>query len=143
MGIEKAFRPSSDQETRQVGAALAEQLQVGDVVFLQGELGAGKTTLVRGLLEAMGHTEPVRSPTFGLIQVFETIPPVMHADLYRVDSYKGIGIEEYLSTHVCLIEWPDRASGLVPEGSAWTVTIEFEEPGRRISVKSPTPTPNT
>ena len=137
MESEKNFRAESEGETRRVGSDLAARLKAGDTVFLEGELGAGKTTLVRGLLAQLGHTDPVRSPTFGIIQVFETHPPVMHADLYRVDSYKGIGLEEYLATHVCLIEWPDRAHGLVPEGSAWTVRIEFAASGRLITVSPP------
>ncbi len=116
---------------------LATELKVGDTVSLDGELGAGKTTLIRGLLRALGHAEPVRSPTFGLIQLFETNPPVMHADLYRVQSHKGIGIEEYLHTHLCLIEWPDRAEGLVPPETAWLVTIQFDGDGRTITVTKP------
>ncbi len=124
--------------TRALGASLVARLKAGDVVFLQGELGAGKTTLVRGLVEALGHVGPVRSPTFNLLQTFDTAPPVMHADLYRVTTHKGIGIEDYLGTHLCLIEWPDRATGIVPEGAAWTVLIEFAVSGRTATVIPPT-----
>lgn len=124
--------------TRALGASLVVRLRAGDVVFLKGELGAGKTTLVRGLIEALGHTGPVRSPTFNLLQTFDTEPPVMHADLYRVTTHKGIGIEDYLETHLCLIEWPDRAVGLVPDDTAWTVDIAFAEPGRTATVTPPT-----
>src|SRR3569832_478619 len=99
--------------TRAIGGSLKGRLTGGDVVLLDGPLGAGKTTLVRGFLEALGITHGVRSPTFNLIQTFETDPPVMHADLYRVASYQGIGLEEYLASHVCFIEWPDRAYGLL------------------------------
>lgn len=123
--------------TRALGADLSRRLKAGDVVLLSGELGAGKTTLVRGLLEALGHDGPVRSPTYNLVQTFDTDPPVMHADLYRVTSHRGIGIEDYLDTHLCLIEWPEHAVGLVPEASAWQVHIAFAESGRTATVTPP------
>ena len=129
--------PANEAATRTVGAALGKQLRIGDVVLLNGPLGAGKTTLVRGLLEALRHEGPVRSPTFNLVQVFPTDPPVMHADLYRVRSYEGIGLEDYLDTHVCLVEWPDRAEGLVDPRQAWQIQLEFEEPGRKITIVPP------
>jgi len=122
---------------RAFGASLLPRLQAGDVVLLQGDLGAGKTTLVRGLLEGMGYSGAVRSPTFNLIQTFPTNPPVMHADLYRVKSYEGIGLEDYLDTHLCLIEWPDRAAGLVSPEDCWRVSIEFDGEGRRIVISAP------
>ncbi len=109
----------------------------GVIVLLYGDLGAGKTTFVRGALEALGIQDPVRSPTFNLIQTFPTIPPVMHADLYRVESAKGIGIEDYLDSHLCFVEWPDRLQGLVQESNCWTVRIEFEEAGRQVTVSPP------
>ncbi|HEY0866687.1 MAG TPA: tRNA (adenosine(37)-N6)-threonylcarbamoyltransferase complex ATPase subunit type 1 TsaE [Fimbriimonas sp.] len=130
-------RARDEAATRSAGASLARRLGPGDVVFLTGELGAGKTTFVRGLLEAMGHQGPVRSPTFNLVQTFDLALPVMHADLYRVGSWEGIGIEDYLDSHVCLIEWPDRANGLVDPGSVWNVEIAFEEEGRRITISPP------
>ncbi|MCH8978208.1 MAG: tRNA (adenosine(37)-N6)-threonylcarbamoyltransferase complex ATPase subunit type 1 TsaE [Armatimonadetes bacterium] len=133
----RTVRLQDEAATRALGAEMLSGLKAGDVVLLDGELGAGKTTLVRGLLEALGRTEPVRSPTFNLVQLFDTDPPVMHADLYRVKSHAGIGIEDYLDTHLCLIEWPDRAAGLVPAEQAWHVHLEFDEPGRIATVTPP------
>lgn len=122
---------------RALGAGLAKRLRAGDVVFLEGELGAGKTTLVRGLLEGLGHKGAVRSPTFNLVQTFATDPPVMHADLYRVGSYEGIGLEDYLDTHLCLIEWPDRAAELLRPSETWRVRIDFDGAGRTVAILEP------
>lgn len=131
------FLAPDEAATRALGAALARQLVAGDVVLLYGELGAGKTTLVRGLLEALGEKGHVRSPTFNLIQTFETTPPVMHSDLYRVSTIAGIGIEDYLESHICLIEWAEKAEGLVPDASAWHIRIEFAAEGRAITIETP------
>jgi len=122
---------------RSLGARLAQRLKAGDVVLLHGDLGAGKTTLVRGLVESIGFDGPVRSPTFNLVQTFPTEPPVMHADLYRVESYEGIGLEDYLDTHVCFIEWPDRAEGLISPFQCWQVRIDFAGDGRLVTVLEP------
>lgn len=128
-----------EAEMRALGAELGRSWKAGDLVLLEGPLGAGKTTLVRGLLESLGVQEPVRSPTFNLVQTFDTDPPVMHADLYRVSSHEGIGIEDYLDTHLCLIEWPERAPGLVGSGQAWLVRISFCDEGRLVEVDAPEP----
>jgi tRNA threonylcarbamoyl adenosine modification protein YjeE len=123
--------------TRALAAELAANLKAGDLVLLEGQLGAGKTTFVRGILEGLGYNGPVRSPTFNLLQTFETRLKVLHADLYRMTSAAGLGIEEYLATHLCLVEWPDRApelKNLFPI----LVRIDFERQGRRICVDMPT-----
>lgn len=138
---EEIIHAGTEAETRATGASLARRLTIGDMVFLEGPLGAGKTTFVRGLIESLGYEEAVRSPTFNLIQLFATQPPVMHADLYRVGSYAGIGIEDYLLTHLCLIEWPDRAAGLVDPTTVWTVKIDFENEGRVIRIQKPCVSP--
>lgn len=125
---------ATEAEMRALGARLGGGWRAGDLVFLEGPLGVGKTTLVRGLLERLGVNEPVRSPTYNLIQLFATDPPVMHADLYRVRSHEGIGIEDYLENHLCLIEWPDRAEGLADLETVRRVVIEFAPQGRRVRV---------
>jgi tRNA threonylcarbamoyladenosine biosynthesis protein TsaE len=133
----ETFAVDSEEAMRALGASLAARWREGDVVFLEGPLGAGKTTFVRGLVAGLGHEEIVRSPTFNLIQTFETNPPIMHADLYRVAGWEGIGIEEYFDTHLCLIEWADRARGALPEGAVWHVSIRFEGEGRTVEVTPP------
>jgi tRNA threonylcarbamoyladenosine biosynthesis protein TsaE len=134
--VEQIYAETEDA-TRSIGASLASRLEPGDVVLLEGPLGAGKTTLVRGLLGALRYDQTVRSPTFNLIQTFDTTPPVMHADLYRVQSYQGIGLEEYLSSHVCLIEWPDRAEGLVDPRACWRIHVDFKDNGRSLTISPP------
>jgi tRNA threonylcarbamoyladenosine biosynthesis protein TsaE len=139
MSTTRDIQIATEADMRALGAELCRGWSRGDVVLLAGQLGAGKTTLVRGLLESLGVQDPVRSPTYNLLQVFETEPPVLHADLYRVGSHQGIGIEDYLDTHLCLIEWPDRATGLVRAREAWTVEIEFSPSGRLVHITRPGP----
>ena len=126
---------ADEAATRRVAARFAKGLKVGDIVLLEGPLGAGKTTFAKGVLEALGYRGLVRSPTFNLLQTFETNPPVLHADLYRVQSESGLGIEEYLDTHACLIEWPDRLGGRFEDLGARRVKIDFEGTGRRITIE--------
>ncbi|MBS1706610.1 MAG: tRNA (adenosine(37)-N6)-threonylcarbamoyltransferase complex ATPase subunit type 1 TsaE [Armatimonadetes bacterium] len=125
------------EEMVEFGRRFAKSLSAGDVVMLWGDLGAGKTTIVRGILAGLGLCDPVRSPTFNIIQVFDTTPPVVHADLYRVRGWEGLGLEDYLETHLCLIEWPDRAKGLVALDQAIQVRIEFAGHGRTVQIIPP------
>ena len=128
---------NSADEMRDLGARLAGQLRIGDVVLLYGKLGAGKTTLVRGFIDALGYEGPVRSPTFNLIQFFKTQPPVMHVDLYRVASHVGLGIEDELPTHVSFIEWAEKASGLISVEEAWRIHINFAAQSRDVVIEGP------
>jgi len=129
----------TEPELAELAQTLSAEFQPGDIVLLEGPLGAGKTTWVRALLRAIGYDGPVRSPTFNLIQEFATDPPIMHADLYRVTQADDIGLEDYFATHVCLIEWPDRLGGLVDPEQSWRLTFEFVEDSdrRRMSLARP------
>ncbi len=130
-------RTATAEETQALAAKLARDLKAGDWVLLEGELGSGKTTFVRGLLEGLGWTEPVRSPTFNLIADYPTDPPVMHADLYRLASAEGIGLEDYLDSHLCLIEWPDRLHGMLEERQCWRISLSVTPQGRSIKISRP------
>ncbi|MCM2308197.1 MAG: tRNA (adenosine(37)-N6)-threonylcarbamoyltransferase complex ATPase subunit type 1 TsaE [Sulfuritalea sp.] len=105
--------------TLALGAALAANLAPGMVVWLEGDLGAGKTTLVRGLLRAAGETGPVKSPTYTLVEVHVVSGlHFYHFDFYRfnqAEEYLDAGLDEYFSgSGICLVEWPDKAAPYLP-----------------------------
>jgi tRNA threonylcarbamoyladenosine biosynthesis protein TsaE len=126
-----------EAQTMALAAALGQEWAVGDMVLLSGPLGAGKTTFVRGYLASIGHTGPVRSPTFNLVQLFETLPPVVHIDLYRVTSPQGLDLFELIEGRVAMIEWPDRLEGWIDPIRCWRVTLAIEGHQRRIEVLRP------
>ena len=122
-----------------LGEDLAMALRPGDVLALSGDLGAGKTTLARGLIRALAGDPglDVPSPTFTLVQSYDTRVPVHHFDLYRLSSpaeLDELGLDEALSDGAALIEWPERAGGRLP-ASAVRVELAHEGDGRlaRIS----------
>ncbi|TNE59485.1 MAG: tRNA (adenosine(37)-N6)-threonylcarbamoyltransferase complex ATPase subunit type 1 TsaE [Alphaproteobacteria bacterium] len=127
--------------TERLGARLAACLEPGDVLCLKGDLGAGKTALARGLLRALSGQSSlvVPSPTFTLVQTYELDPcPVWHFDLYRLedpDEIWELGFEEALGD-ICLIEWPERAEGLIPEEAA-TLEIRYDDGARTARLKGP------
>lgn len=108
-----------EQATEALGAALANAFSAGGVVHLVGDLGVGKTTLARGLMHALGHEGAVRSPTFTLVEPYETLSPkVYHFDLYRLgdpEELEMMGIRDYMEEGaLVVIEWPERAGGVLP-----------------------------
>ncbi len=109
------------EATTALGRTLAASLRPGDVVALFGGLGAGKTTLARGVLEGLGHAGDVASPTFPIVQAYEPPDvrlPVWHVDLYRIehpDELPELGLDEALAEGVLLIEWPERLPMLWPQ----------------------------
>jgi tRNA threonylcarbamoyladenosine biosynthesis protein TsaE len=97
--------------TDQLGRALAAQLRAGDAVALSGTLGAGKTTLARGVLRGLGFAGEVASPTFPIVQPYDTAPPLWHVDLYRIEhaaELEELGLDEARLEAALLIEWPER-----------------------------------
>lgn len=136
MRLERWFRSASAQDTEHVGLTIARAAQPGDQILLTGELGAGKTTLIRGFARALGCTGPVRSPSYQLVEVLDTNPPMVHADLFRVDSAEGIGLEDYSAGHIVAIEWAERLSWSPPEVT-WEVRIEVVATSRLLRVLAP------
>jgi len=121
-------------------AKIALILVPGDVVYLRGELGTGKTTIARAIIQQRGSTDSVTSPTFTLIETYHLDDVlVAHLDLYRIESdaeMEGIGLRDYLDGDwICLIEWPDRARGMLPDPDL-TVNLAYEGNGRSAVLKA-------
>lgn len=130
----------SDAETREAGRKLAKGLGPGSVVLLYGDLGAGKTTFVKGMASALGLSErDIISASFTIIAEYESDPPLYHIDLYRLeheDDLEAVGLYEYLGTDgISVVEWAERLPEEAREG-AITVRINFlGETGREIVVE--------
>jgi len=113
-------------ETEALGRRLAAALRPGDVVALFGDLGAGKTTLARGILRGLGVEGDVASPTFPIVQPYESLtPPVWHVDLYRIEhraEIEELALDEALDAGALIIEWPERlGAALWPEALRLTL----------------------
>jgi tRNA threonylcarbamoyladenosine biosynthesis protein TsaE len=112
------------------GARIAARLRAGDVVALEGGLGAGKTTLARAILAALGHAGEVPSPTFTIIETYDAPLlrlPVVHADFYRLDDPSElleIGLDDYREGAALIAEWPDHAGGFGHEPGCLAIALE-------------------
>lgn len=105
--------------TLALGAALAPLLVPGMRIYLHGDLGAGKTTFTRGLLQALGHKGSVKSPTYALVEIYVISAYILyHFDFYRFndpEEWREAGLDEHFNEHsVCLVEWPEKAAGVLP-----------------------------
>jgi tRNA threonylcarbamoyladenosine biosynthesis protein TsaE len=131
----------SPEETMRVAADLAERLAPGDVVTVAGDLGAGKTTFVRGAARALGVAGPVTSPTYTIGNRYHGRVDVSHLDLYRFDGVSLAewgDLEPYFEEAVCFVEWPEAAgSGLPPVRTR--VRLRHIEGGRGISIENADP----
>ncbi len=132
------FKIPTESDMIKLGEAWAHAINPGSVLFLCGELGAGKTTLVRGVLAGLGYKAPVTSPTFTLVEHYDLGQgPIYHLDLYRLrdqEELESVGIRDMLSPDaICFIEWPDRAAGLLP-APHYRVDIRYQGNGRRVEL---------
>jgi tRNA threonylcarbamoyladenosine biosynthesis protein TsaE len=131
-GFETRVRLKDESATEDLGARIARFLAPGDVIALSGELGAGKTVLARAILRARGVEGHIPSPTFTLVQAYDTPDlTILHCDLYRVESERELlelGMEETLDNGAALIEWPERGlpSRLAQDALAITLDVEGE-----------------
>nr|WP_321503704.1 tRNA (adenosine(37)-N6)-threonylcarbamoyltransferase complex ATPase subunit type 1 TsaE [uncultured Dethiosulfovibrio sp.] len=116
--MNRSFRAKTPEDTEYIGASLASAVQPGSIVLLEGDLGAGKTTFVRGLVFGLGGLG-VKSPSFTLINEYHGNIPVAHADFYRLERAdpRSMGLDEYLDDGwVVVVEWPDRLTSIPPFG---------------------------
>lgn len=133
-------RLADEAATRALGAALAPALLPGLTIYLLGDLGAGKTTLVRGLLEGLGHRGAVRSPTYTLIEPYAVSKlNLYHFDFYRFtdpEEFVDAGLEEYFGGDgVCLVEWPDKGAPFAPPADL-EIQLEPEGEGRSAVLRA-------
>lgn len=133
-GSRQSFSLLDHKATEALGAALAQHMVCGDVLALIGDLGAGKTTLARGFIQALcGASTEVPSPTYTLIQTYDTPKgELWHGDMYRLekpeDGYE-LGLLDAFEEAICLVEWPDKLGALWPE-DALTLSLNFKDEGR-------------
>jgi len=131
--------------TENLGRGLATvvvQAGQGATVFLEGNLGTGKTTLSRGVMRGLGHDGAVKSPTYTIVEPYEHLsPPAYHFDLYRLgdpEELEYMGIRDYFQGQsLCLIEWPERGQGILPEPDLW-IRLSVSGDGRKALVSAAT-----
>jgi tRNA threonylcarbamoyladenosine biosynthesis protein TsaE len=131
---------SSPAETEAIAARLARLLAPDDVVTVAGELGAGKTTFVRGACRELGVIDPVTSPTFTIGHRYRGRVPVSHLDLYRfsgVSAAEWGDLEPYFDDAVCFVEWPEAAGGGLPPVLAAVTLLHVDPSHRRVVLDAP------
>lgn len=141
--VSETLELADEAATARLGAALALGATAGRALHLSGELGAGKTTLVRGLLRALGHAGRVKSPSYTLVELYS----LSRLNLYHFDFYRfkdrgewlESGFRDYFNAQsACIVEWPERAGGLLPPPDL-AVRLEISAPGRRAGLSAGTP----
>lgn len=134
----KTLYLSDEMRMLKLGAALARACNDHAILFLKGQLGAGKSTLVRGFLRALGITESIKSPTYSLVESYLIDQRYLfHFDFYRLnsaDELENIGFHDYvLPNAICLIEWPENVLSALPQPDlACDITLQL--PGRKVSI---------
>jgi tRNA threonylcarbamoyladenosine biosynthesis protein TsaE len=127
------------EEVAEFGARIAGHLRPGDVVALSGGLGAGKTTLARGIIAALGHEGEVPSPTFTIIETYDDLRiPLVHADFYRLDrpaEADELGLDDYREGAALIAEWPEHVGGFATEPGCLAIALEIAGDGRRAIVE--------
>ena len=135
------FFSRSPEQTRRIGMRLGSELKTGDVICLQGNLGAGKTTFVQGLAQGWGSIDAVSSPTFIIVNEYRraTGGQIFHLDAYRLESMpeaEVLDLDAMLSEGVVIIEWPEKLNGLIPNDRLWITLEHIQEEQRQMSFKA-------
>lgn len=135
------FFSRSPEQTRRIGMRLGSELKTGDMICLQGNLGAGKTTFVQGLAQGWGSIDAVSSPTFIIVNEYRraTGGLIFHLDAYRLESMpeaEELDLDAMLSEGVVIIEWPEKLNGLIPNDRLWITLEHIQEEQRQMSFKA-------
>ena len=135
------FFSRSPEQTRRIGMRLGGALQTGDIICLQGDLGAGKTTLVQGIAHGWGSLDEVSSPTFILVNVYRRADQsqLFHMDAYRLDSTpeaEELDLDSMLADGALIVEWPERMPGLIPAERLWIKLEHVDEDEREMNFKA-------
>jgi tRNA threonylcarbamoyladenosine biosynthesis protein TsaE len=133
------FFLTDNDATEQFGAKLWKLLPKKSLIFLHGDLGVGKTTLVRGLLRAAGVTGTIKSPTYALIEEYSVVNrKIFHFDLYRLadpEELEWIGIDDYLNENaLCFIEWSCKGAGILPKANV-NISLSYQDNGRLVQIE--------
>ena len=129
------------EQTRRIGMRLGGALQSGDVICLQGDLGAGKTTFVQGIAQGWGSLDSVSSPTFILVNEYRRADEsrLFHLDAYRLDSTleaEQLDLDSMLADGALIVEWPERMDGLIPSENLWVNIEHTDEEERAMKFKA-------
>lgn len=135
------YTPKSEEETRALAKLFSKTLLKGDILCFFGDLGAGKTTFIKGLASQFGVTEElVSSPTFQYVHIYEGSLPIFHFDLYRLrgtDDFLSLGFEEFFERQgITCIEWAEKIESILPK-TAIRIFISHNEVGRTITIDIP------
>ena len=130
----------NEAETKEIGAKVASCLKGGEIIYLKGELGTGKTTLVRGALNGFGHTGNVKSPTFTIVEPYSIDDHVIyHFDLYRLDDpeeLESLGIRDYCDGQsICFFEWPEKGGDFLPDADI-LISLSYQNEGRALEISA-------
>jgi tRNA threonylcarbamoyladenosine biosynthesis protein TsaE len=131
----------SAQKTRDLGRKLGQLLQSGDLLCLQGDLGAGKTTLTQGIAAGWGSSDSVSSPTFVMVNLYRAADetPLYHMDAYRIESLPEaaqLGLDDMLAEGALIIEWPERIEPLLPKERLWLNLTHISETERQLEISA-------
>ncbi|SFC53737.1 tRNA (adenosine(37)-N6)-threonylcarbamoyltransferase complex ATPase subunit type 1 TsaE [Pseudoalteromonas denitrificans] len=132
-----------EQATVSMGRLLAQNITKGAIIYLYGDLGSGKTTFTRGVVQAFGHKGKVKSPTYTLVEPYELANQnIFHFDLYRLadpEELEFMGIRDYFSQQsICMIEWPEKGADFLASADL-ELTLEYVAQKRKISIMGKTP----